>query len=476
MTVAAFERHNPPFEGHVSTTKELRRCACRGGEFTLGKRLKQYGRYVVAAGLTCLCLSAPVKQLVSLPERVSLQQGQHITFDLKVPGKMAVRSSDARIVEAEPIRGRKAESVSVFSRNVGEATVSTKLFGLLPWKAVRVNVVPRREVVVGGQSIGVILHSNGLIVIGYQRIGANNTSPAADAHIEIGDVVERVNGAPVRDVNGLRRSVDAGKGPVILKLRHGQVEHNVQVQPFRDAQGHRHLGMFVREHTSGVGTMTFYDPQTKRFGALGHLISDADTGQPIEGQGPVYASEVTGVMKGTPGKPGEKHGRFLRAGGEIGEIEENTPYGVFGTMSRAPVGNSERLPVASPQQVHRGDAEILTVLNGQRIQPFHVEIENLVKQDHPSTKSMIIHVVDRRLLEKAGGIVQGMSGSPIVQDGRLVGAVTHVFVSDPTRGYGVYAAWMLDACNHPDAEDAWVNLNIPAIVPKYFTANHTGSV
>lgn len=434
----------------------------------------------VAAGLTWLCSSGPVTQLVSTPDEVRLPLGQKLTLDLQVPGHLQVNSSNASVVEAQtlPDGNKGMTHVSVLSHDVGDAVVSTRLFGFLPWKAVHVNVVPREDVLVGGESIGVVLHSRGLMVIGFQRVGESQESPAADSKVQIGDVVEKANGHPLQSVSDLRHYVSESNGTVNLTVRRGQEHKQIMIHPISDADGGLHLGMFVRERTTGVGTLTFYDPKYHRFGALGHLISDADTGQPVEGTGPVYASEVTGVVKGAPGKPGEKRGRFVRSLGEMGNIEENTPFGVFGNMPVAPADSSsgQVLPVALPEQVHKGSAQILTVLHGQKVQAFNVEIENLVHQDKPAIKSMVVHVTDPRLLKEAGGIVQGMSGSPIVQDGRLVGAVTHVFVSDPTRGYGVYAMWMVNACVHPQAEETLASEDVPAVSPRYLSAAHAGGV
>lgn len=436
------------------------------------------GRLTVAAALALLCMSTPIQQLIATPQELHLPQGQVFTLILHVPGRVEVQSSDARVVQATPISTKPGAAVSVLSQDIGEAIVSTRLFGFLPWKAVHVSVVPREYVVVGGQSIGVILHSRGLIVIGFERVGTRQHSPAADANVEIGDVVEKVNGITVHDVLELRKIVNRTTGPVQLSMRHGRAHRVVIVSPITDSQGYSHLGMFVRETATGVGTLTFYDAKRHRFGALGHLVTDADTGQPIDGTGPVYASEVTGVVKGSPGNPGEKRGRFVRAEGKLGQIDENTLYGVFGSMHKLPksIHDSVELPVATPDQVHKGPAEIWTVIAGQAVTPYRVEIENLVRQSHPATKSMVVHVVDQRLLGQTGGIIQGMSGSPIVQDGRLVGAVTHVFVSDPTRGYGVYAMWMVSACNHPAGEDTLSTENIPAMQPRYLGPANAGGV
>jgi stage IV sporulation protein B len=334
--------------------------------------------------------------------------------------------------------------VVLHGEHPGQALLSTRLFGVIPWRPVQVQVVPKQYVSVGGQSIGVRIVMDGVLVVGYQRI-ASTGSPAITAHVEIGDTLEAVNNHPIHQALDISRWVNQTSGGVRLTLRRGQIRKIVQIQPVEDELHNRRLGLFVRDKTSGVGTLTFYDPQRHRFGALGHIITDADTGQPVQGKGSVFNAEVTGIVKGASGQPGEKTGRFVASDGVIGHIESNTQFGIFGDMAISPHREDVSLtPVAVPEQVHSGPATLRTVLHGQRVENFTVEIQEIVHQDTPATKSMIIHVTDPRLLKESGGIVQGMSGSPVLQDGRLIAAVTHVFVSDPTRGYGVYAYWMLN--------------------------------
>ena len=376
-------------------------------------------RMLLAGVLAVLCLTPPVSQLANTPDEVEVPLGQHANVS----------------------------GVDFIPMDIGVATVSARVFGVVPWKSVRVHVVPPAMVYVGGQSIGIRLRSSGAMIVGFQRLGSQMTSPAAEAHLHLGDVIEQVNDKAVKSVSDIRDLTNQVRvrDSVTVRVKRGDDHVNVVIRPFRDDQGLRHLGVFVRDKTTGVGTLTFYDPEHHRFGALGHIITDIDTGLPIEGTGSLYEAEITGVTKGQVGRPGEKRGRFNSKAEELGEIEKNTPFGVFGSMQHIPqhLGYSREYPIALPSQVHEGSAKILTVLHGQTVEEFEVRIENVTRQSHPNTKSMVVHVTDPRLLAQTGGIVQGMSGSPIVQEGRLIGAVTHVFVSDPTRGYGVYAKWML---------------------------------
>jgi stage IV sporulation protein B len=323
------------------------------------------------------------------------------------------------------------------------------------------------DVYIGGQSVGIRLKSSGIMVVGFQRVNQQD-SPGIAAGIKPGDIIERIDGARIKSIDGLKLWLDSHPSGDTLQLsiRRSQRLMTLSMRPVRTNRGERRLGLYVRDKTSGVGTLTFYDPQIHRYGALGHVITDADTGRPIQGKGDLYPSEVFGIVKGAAGHPGEKRGRFVRTSKLIGTIDENTAYGVYGQMNGPPpfAYRSQPVAVAAPRQVHTGTAQLLTVIQGQRVEAFTVDIENTVSQAHPSTKSMVVHVTDPNLLQHTGGIVQGMSGSPLIQDGRLVGAVTHVFVSDPTRGYGVYAAWMLhEADDGPDEETSSLNQSLQSV-------------
>jgi stage IV sporulation protein B len=426
----------------------------------LNRFRSKHFRWICAAVVTAACLSPPVHQLAALPTSIQLPLGDQAIVHLRLPTGSEVSSSDTNVLRVQPMAGKGAcaEAIAVEPRTLGNALVTTKLFGFLPWKSLQVRVVPQQKVYVGGQSVGIRLKSKGVMVVGFQRVGRERRSPAASADIRLGDVIEEVNDHVVSSAEEVRRWVQNSRGSIRLEVRRQGERKQVDLAPASDEQGGRRLGVYVREKTSGVGTLTYYDPETHRFGALGHVIADADTGQPIVGTGTLFNAEVTGMVKGVAGKPGEKRGRFV--GDEsIGKIEQNTPYGVFGVMDRDPKPKylARELPVALPEEVREGPAKLLTVVQGTKVEAFDVEIENLVKQKRPGTKSMIVHVVDKRLLALTGGIVQGMSGSPLVQNGQLIGAVTHVFVSDPTRGYGVYAAWMLDQGQKDDTLQTYGN-------------------
>ncbi|WP_367306675.1 SpoIVB peptidase [Alicyclobacillus acidocaldarius] len=393
-------------------------------------------KVAVLVAATALLWIPPVRHLVELPTSV----------EMSTDDEMALQSFHPFSIHAwvRPVDPPGAVTVTA---DAGDFDVTDRVFGFIPWRT-RVHVEPAERVIVGGQAVGIRLLSEGPMVIGYRR-AAQGISLAEAHHIEVGDVILSVDGVPVHTAKDLQAVLRDKRAPFRLLVARGDKLREIEI---RDVHGVPELGVYVRDKAVGVGTLTFYDPATGRFAALGHLVTDADTGQPIQGRGSVYQAAIMGIQAGKAGQPGEKKGVFTGVNREVGEIDENTPYGVFGRMDASFATRTSPLPgpipVALPGQVHPGPAVLYTVLHGEKIEAFQVVIEHTARQMSPSTKSMIIRVVDPRLLQAAGGIVQGMSGSPIVQDGRLVGAVTHVFVSDPVRGYGVYAYWMLHPNQH----------------------------
>lgn len=298
------------------------------------------------------------------------------------------------------------------------------------------------EVVPGGQSIGVQLNSQGVLVVGYNKI--DGESPSEAAGIKVGDIINEINGCKVSSISDISEAVRSSNvvGEVNLVVLRDTEKLIIKVVPKNEK-----LGLFIRDSAAGIGTLTFMDAESKNYGALGHVISDPDSKTPIKVEkGAIYRSNVTAIDKGENGSPGEKQAQFTLTDEKIGDITSNTDFGIFGKMDESfnidDVGNP--IPIASMDEVREGAAEIYTVVDGNKVEKFDVEIVSSKVQDSPSTKGLILKITDPELLEKTGGIVQGMSGSPIIQDGKLIGAITHVFVHDPTTGYGVHIEWMLD--------------------------------
>jgi len=412
---------------------------------------------MLAAIFVAVCFSTPVEQLASLPSKVRMLSGYSTSFDLGLPAMATVETSGKDVLSVNGQRQKTIpvqldKSLHIETKQPGEAEIRMKLFGIVPFKSMHVDVIPSVNVIPGGQSIGVKLRSNGILVVGYNlvRRKGDSISPGEQSNIRIGDTIVKIDGHSVTTVEQAGKWIrEAGEQQRPLQMtimRHHEVI-NCKVIPQKDAQSQTYrIGLYIRDSAAGVGTLTFYDPDHHVFGALGHVISDADTGQPFHGNGQIIHATVTSIDKGESGQPGEKRSIFVDEDKIVGRITKNSDFGVFGTMQKSPDQSliGKAIPIALAEQVHEGSAKILTVLNGQRVQAFDIDIVNVMKQGAPATKSMVIKVTDQALLAKTGGIIQGMSGSPIIQDGKLVGAVTHVFVNDPTKGYGVYIEWMLN--------------------------------
>ena len=282
-----------------------------------------------------------------------------------------------------------------------------------------------RVIMPGGAAVGVAISTQGVLVVGMGE-GAG-----MQAGLRAGDLLLSVNGIPLSDATVLTDAVTAAEGqPLSLVIDREGRERTVMVTPrFDQSAGSWRLGLWVRDSTAGVGTLTYYDPQNRAYGALGHAITDTDTGSilPVR-QGGLLQAEIVDVRKGQRGTPGELRGSFLREQVRLGNVKKNNVFGIFGALDASwqnPL-YPEGLPVGDRSQVHPGAASILSTVSGGEVREYTVEITQVIRQNAPAPKSMILRVTDERLLSATGGIVQGMSGSPILQDGQIVGAVTHV--------------------------------------------------
>ncbi len=408
---------------------------------------------LIAVLIVAFCISPQFRNIYNLPPHMRIIEGETASFTVNFPLTVAVNHElDKSIHVASPFL---ALSRAVFFEPVklGQAAVEFKLLGIIPIRTVQVDVLPPIKLVPGGHSIGVILHSHGVIVVGNSPIQNEQgqfVTPAKDAGINIGDVILSINGVPVQSDTQVAELIDSsGKNEhsLDMMLKRGDEQIHLTLNPVlcNDTKRYR-IGLFVRDSAAGVGTLTFYEPNSRTYGALGHIITDNDTNQPIDcEQGKIVLATVSGIQHGKRGQPGEKIGVFIEEEQLLGDIQKNTQFGIYGQLNASLENElySKEIPVASMNQIQTGYAEMLTVVDGQTIEKFDIEIQKINIQDLPEGKGLVIKVTDPRLLEKTGGIVQGMSGSPIIQNGKLVGAVTHVFVHDPTKGYGCFIDWML---------------------------------
>ncbi len=320
-----------------------------------------------------------------------------------------------------------------------------RLLGVVPIKQVTVSVVDEPVVTVCGTPFGIKLYTDGVLIVGMADVvtAAGGVNPAAAAGVRVGDTILSIDGKTVTTNEEVAACINAcGGRAVTLRIRRDGVEFTVSFVPARPAEGGGYrAGMWVRDSTAGVGTLTFYDAESGAFAGLGHPVCDADTGQILSiASGEIVPARIIGVKVGKRGSPGELQGVF--EGAAFGKLMHNAVNGLYGRLTAAP-SDGLRYPVAMKQAVKTGPAQVYTTVDGTGPRLYDVTIRQ-VRYAANDTKSMIVEITDADLLACTGGIVQGMSGSPILKDGKLVGAITHVLVDDPTRGYAIFAENMLE--------------------------------
>ncbi len=325
-----------------------------------------------------------------------------------------------------------------------------KLFNSIPVKRVDIKVSSKKYVTPCGTPFGVKLFTRGVVVINMEDIfiDGKTENPARDAGIRVGDIILSANGNETDTNEALAKIITSSSGKSIkLKVRRENIIFTASISPVPDSNSEYHIGIWVRDSSAGIGTMTFYDSGTKCFAGLGHGICDSDAGtmMPLM-NGDIVNAEINGVIKGCTGSAGSLQGYFANDNA-IGTILNNSEQGIFGKAYNA-LSDNEEIPIAWKQDVRTGKAQILTTINGNTPKYYDIELESVNRNNGKETKNMVIRVTDDELLSKTGGIVQGMSGSPIIQDGKLIGAVTHVFVNDPVRGYAIFAENMYEALSN----------------------------
>lgn len=375
----------------------------------------------------------------SLPDHLYIEPGQQLTLP--------------RYAWVQPLGGFGPRSAAS-TRAAGSYQTTLSLGGWLPVKTVRTVVTERTSVTVCGTPFGVKMFSEGALIVGFSDVNTQSgaVNPAKEAGLRLGDRVIYMGGVATAGNDEVKAALEASGGqPLEVTYVRGGEQLAALLTPAWDAAaGQWRAGMWVRDSSAGVGTLTFAYEEKGVFAGLGHPISDADTGESIAlRSGEIVPCEIIGCTAGTAGSPGELKGRFLSSHA-LGTIRSNSSNGVYGT-ARTKFGG-RIMQVAFSQEVVEGPAVILATVSGSTARAYSAVIERV--SDADPNRNMVVRVTDAALLQQTGGIVQGMSGSPIIQNGRLAGAVTHVLVNDPTRGYGIFAQTMLEQAEQVAAEDA----------------------
>lgn len=381
-----------------------------------------------------------VCSIISVPENIVIFEGDNL--NLKIAQGLSLSSKNEETVLTTSNINKQQIS------KTGADKLNLNLFGGIKVKDVNVSVMPKTTVIPIGTAIGMKLYTKGVLVVGVSQINTDNNEkikPYENSGIEQGDTILEVNNNEVTNTNELIQEVNDSNGnPVKIKYLRNNQTKETSITPVKSDNQYK-IGLWVRDAAAGIGTLTFYEPSTNLFMALGHGISDIDTEKIVDiANGELITANIISIQKGTKGTPGEVRGT-IDTGNKIGDISKNTNLGVYGKVTNKnylPVEQQE-MEVATRSQIKEGKAQIICQLDNSGPKSYEIEIEKIYSMNNQDNKSMLIKVTDKELINKTGGIIQGMSGAPVIQDGKFVGAVTNVLVNDPTQGYAIFADMMI---------------------------------
>lgn len=386
-----------------------------------------------------------------IPDKLYMYENQQEEFEFSLPLEASMEKGTTQVISNQTKQIKQniifnfGEPFSLYAQEKGSYNIRLKLFGILPLHSISLNVIDEQELYPGGEVIGIKIDTKGLLILGTGAIVSMNGQSVEPAKniVQTGDYIEKINGVKVENKEELIKELERLKdSKVILQLKRGEEVVKVLIRAVETEKNNFKLGIWVRDDTQGIGTLTYITKEGK-FGALGHGINDIDTGSLMEiKDGYVCEAGIFKIVKGEKGQPGEITG-YLKRGEEnrLGVIESNTTFGIKGKLLVDPNKNDNAYPIALKQQVKVGKAYIRCQLEG-KVEQYEIEIQKINVNNR--NKDMVLRITDKKLLQLTNGIVQGMSGSPIIQNGKIVGAVTHVFVNDPTKGYGVFIENMLE--------------------------------
>lgn len=393
----------------------------------------------IAVVLVLLLSYVYICSINSIPSNIIIFEGENL--NLKIATGLTLASKNSKtILTASNINKEKINSE-------GTNNLNLNLFGTIPVKEVNVNVIPKTMVVPLGNAIGMKLYTKGVLVVGMSQIETDKNEkkkPYENSGIEQGDTILEINNNIVGNTEELIKEVENSKGNTInIKYLRDDKTMQTDITPVKSKNTYK-IGLWVRDAAAGVGTLTFYEPSTNLFMALGHGISDIDTEEIVNiANGELVTANIVSITKGRKGYPGEIRGT-IDEGKTIGTIYKNTNFGVYGMVKNYLEADlTQEMEVAPRNEIKEGKAQIICQLENSAKKKYDIEIEKVYINNNQNNKSMLIKITDKELLEKTGGIIQGMSGAPIIQEGKFVGAVTNVLVNDPTQGYGVFADIMI---------------------------------
>lgn len=386
----------------------------------------------------------------SVPDEIYMIQGKESVFDFPFQAEVVEENIGVLSVNHQPV----SENIHfdlpfrVKSEKQGTAKIVLSMMGI-PIKTIEATVIPRTEVVAGGMAVGVSMDTRGIMVLGtgYVNGEENKIYEPAKGILQSGDMILQAGGKSLKNKEDLKKAVEEnGEKTMPFLVDRNGVQQTVEITPvFSKEDNSCKIGIWVRDSTQGIGTITFFNPDRNTFAALGHGVYDVDTQELMQiKNGQITQSSIIDIKKGEKGEPGALTGNVGKDF-VLGEIAINTEVGIYGTVKAGKESYfaGQKLPIALQQDIQEGKATILSNIEGEEVKEYEVEIENVNRYSKNESKGMVIKITDQELLSKTGGIVQGMSGSPILQQGKIVGAVTHVFVNDPTKGYGIFIENML---------------------------------
>ena len=388
----------------------------------------------------------------SIPSVIYMRAESEESLALDIPARGEIVSASEQGTSNIPkgaVTLDLSHPVTMKTGTVDNLKMQVKLFGILPFKQVGIRVIEDRELIPVGVPIGIYVKTEGVMVIGtgeFRSVNGEKVSPAEHI-LKSGDYVVKLNGTEVTDKDDLITRIENGSGEeVLLTIRRGEECFDVRIRPVQDQTKKYKIGVWVRDNAQGVGTMTYIDSQGN-FGALGHGINDVDTSNLMEmNDGTLYQTEIISIQKGTAGHPGEMTGMIVYSDDRIlGDITSNSVRGIFGRCNdkALALGTEEALPIGLKQEIKKGPAQILCTVDGTT-RYYDIEITDIHLDHDNVNRGIELKVTDPELIALTGGIIQGMSGAPIIQNGKFVGAVTHVLVQDSTRGYGIFIENMLE--------------------------------